>query len=81
MSFSAKADMQELWKQTDGNVNTVAYCVFRNDETNDGHIYLFVREKIYDQLEVQPLMENKTSRTLGMSVGIQTCERKTEVDD
>ena len=81
MSFSAKADMQELWKQTDGNFRTTAYCVFANAETNDGHIYLYVHHTLEHNITVEPLMLNRTTTKLTMSIGIQTCERKTEVED
>ena len=81
MSFSAKADMQELWKQTDGSFRTTAYCVFDNAGTNNGHIYLYVHHTLEHNITVEPLMENKVARTLGMSLGIQNCKRKIEVED
>ena len=81
LSFSAKADMQELWKQTDGNFRTTAFCVFANSKTNDGHIYLYVRFVLEHNITVEPLMENKVARSLDMSLGIQNCKRKIEVED
>ena len=43
MSFSAKADMKFLWKETTDGASISAYCIFANSKEDVGTIYLIAR--------------------------------------
>ena len=43
MSFSAKADMQFLWKETSDGATINAYCIFESSSNVIGTIYLIAR--------------------------------------
>ena len=40
MSFSAKADVQDLWSDMAGTGYITAVCIFADEETDTGSIYL-----------------------------------------
>ena len=80
MSFSAKADIELLWKQQiDGELKTTVYanCVFADSTIDKGIIYLYTYS--YQGMElglisVEPLIDPYLKYT-------KVCDRKTKVED
>ena len=60
MSFSAKADMQFLWKETSDGATINAYCIFESSSNVIGTIYLIARPASVTKstaITVTPLVE------------------------
>ena len=80
MSFSAKADMQLMWEQEnrdDLKTNVLAYCVFANETSDKGIVYLYTYSyfgREYGFGSVEPLIDPYLKYP-------QVCERKTKVED
>ena len=83
--------MELLWKQNllvpPAKTRVHAYCVFADSTVDKGNIYLYTYDggiivgDGWSLVSVEPLMANRMSRDLTWSIGIQECERKTEVED
>ena len=80
LSFSAKADMELLWEQEiNGGTRTdvFAYCVFVNESTDRGSVYLYTYSyfgREYGLVSVEQFIDP-------YSVNSTTCDRKTKVED
>ena len=60
ISFSAKADMKFLWKETTDGASISAYCIFANSKEDVGTIYLIARPANVTKstsITVTPLVE------------------------
>ena len=54
ISFSASADMEKMWQQSDRTYTTTAWCVFENEYEKAGFIYLYINHKQKANFEVVP---------------------------
>ena len=66
MSFSAKADMKFLWKETSDGATINAYCIFESSGNGIGTIYLIARPASVTKstaITVTPLYRKSGSST------------------
>ena len=84
MSFSAKADMEELWQEYLPPFETTlvkAYCVFVDDTAKTGTVFVYTFKESQnvpqEVISVEQLMTNRTGKNKNaMSIGVVSCKRQ-----
>tara|TARA_B100001059_G_C17597592_1_gene457837 strand:+ start:230 stop:466 length:237 start_codon:yes stop_codon:yes gene_type:complete len=75
MSFSAKADVQDLWSDMAGTGYITAVCIFPDEETNSGSIYLMTTNSGVTSNLVPLYRPIRNARTSDPS-NVWTCKRQ-----